>query len=696
MAKFAAIFDYRFRKFLVKGQLTVQMDPKTRKKRARQEQNKIAGNMTWGVAFVWLLILVLVGRYGYLQLVEGDRLAERVRVTTGEGRVIQSTRGQILDRTGHELATSLMMKSLFIDPNNVRDPYDVASKLAPLIGMTEDEILDDIAQGGGFVWVKHYLSTDEVDAVKHLNQTEEYNCLGFQDEPNRYYPNGMLAANVLGFVGTDDIGLDGIEQAYDDMMKGDKRETFIKMDNASGDRILDSIFTRGSYKGNQCKTIELTIDATMQFMVEEALDDAMVDNNPVAVTAVVMNPKNGDVLAMASRPSYDPNHFDDYPMENWQNRAVSRIYEPGSTFKSIVAAAALEEGVVAPNDWFLDPGVVEVSERRIQNADGERFGSVTFADIVAHSINTGFALIGLDLGADRLTSYAKKFGFGEQTGIELPAEEAGILFDPDEMRDSDIATMAIGQSIAVTPLQLVRAMSAIANDGILMKPHIVKAIRNADGSIYYETHPEEVRRVITSVTDKTLIGLLEGVVTHGGGKKAAVKGYRIAGKTGTAQKIKPDGAGYMDGHYIASFCGFAPVEDPQITVLVIVDDPSGIYYGGQVAAPVASRIFKSLLRYLKVEPSSDPFAASERTTKPTINENSTKMESVQVIVPEVIGLDAVDARRQLEAVGLVMESEGQGRAVSQSISPNVVVPRGTVVAVRFAPEAPSAASGNGG
>lgn len=573
---------------------------------ARQEQKKINTYIRRGVFLAWGLFAILLGRYAWLQLVQGEALAERVRHESGEAQVVQSPRGAILDRKGRELAVSLMMKSLFIDPNNVSDPASVAAKLAPLIGLTESEILRDIAQGGGFVWVKHFLSTDEVAAVRKLIREEEYNCLGFQDEPRRFYPNDELAANVLGFVGTDDIGLDGIEQAYDTLIKGGRVETYVQMDNANSRPILDSIFSRRKYSGDQCKTIELTIDATIQFVVEEALEEAMAETNPQSVAAIVMDPKTGEVLAMASRPSYNPNHFNEYPMELWKNRLVSSVYEPGSTFKSIVAAAALQEQVVAPNDVFHDPGYVMVSERRIQNWNGESFGTVTFTDVVKQSLNTGFALVGLDLGAAKMTKYAKQFGFGELTGIELPAEEAGILFDPEDMRDSDIATMAIGQSIAVTPLQLVTAMSAIANDGVLMKPHIVRSVRNADGSIYEETKPEKVRQAIELVTDKMLVGLLEQVVATGGGSKAQVAGYRIAGKTGTAEKINPNGIGYMEGHYIASFCGFAPVEDPRLTLLVVIDDPSGIYYGGQVAAPVASRIFSQLLRYLQIEPTSTP------------------------------------------------------------------------------------------
>lgn len=663
-------------------------DAAARKRRiaaARREQEKINGHLRWALRLLMAAFAILALRYGWLQLVRGDDLAARVHHESGEAEVVQSPRGAILDRNGKELAVSLMMKSLFIDPNNVENASDVAAKLAPLVGLSEAEILRDIAQGGGFVWVKHFLTMDEAAAVRRLIREEGYNCLGFQDEPRRFYPNDELAAHILGFVGTDDIGLDGIEQAYDKLIKGEKVETYVQMDNASSRPILDSIFARHQYEGDQCKTIELTIDATMQFMVEEALDAAAADTNPQAVTAVVMDPKTGEILAMASRPTYNPNRFGEYPADVWKNRAVSSVYEPGSTFKSIVAAAALQEEVVAPNDWFHDPGFVLVSDQRIQNWNGESFGTVTFTDVVKYSLNTGFALVGLDLGAARLTEYAKRFGFGSLTGIELPAEEEGILLDPAEMRDSDIATMSIGQSIAVTPLQLVTAMSAIANDGILMKPHIVKSIRNADGSVYEETRPEEVRRAIESVTDKTLTGLLEQVVATGGGAKAQVAGYRIAGKTGTAEKVDPDKGGYMAGRYIASFCGFAPVEDPRLTLLVVIDDPSGIYYGGQIAAPVAGRIFSQLLRYLHIEPSGDPFAG-ERSggTKPVPSAGT----STRVAVPSVVGLDAAEAALRLQQAGLRMEPSGRGIAVEQSWAENVVVPRGTTVVVQFAPPPP--------
>jgi stage V sporulation protein D (sporulation-specific penicillin-binding protein) len=405
-----------------------------------------------------------------------------------------------------------------------------------------------------------------------------------------------------------------------------------------------------------------------------------------------MNPKTGEVLAMATRPSYNPNKFWDYQPEAWKNKAVSFIYEPGSTFKAVVAAAALQEKTVTPNQVFVDPGYVMVSGRRIQNWSGTSFGTVTFTDVVKQSLNTGFAQVGLRLGAGNLIKYAKAFGFGVPTGIDLPAEEGGILFNPEDMRDSDIATMSIGQSIAVTPLQLVTAMSAIANDGVLLKPHIIKSVRNADGSTYEERDTTEVRRTIDSATDKTLVGLLEQVVASGGGSKAAVKGYRIGGKTGTAQKIREDGSGYMEGRYIASFCGFAPVEDPQLTVLVMIDDPgTGNYYGGQIAAPVASRIFAQLFRYLHIEPSSDPFAgmAPSKSSQPKAKTDTTYTGEIpdgKVVVPSFAGKSLREAARLAADRGLSFESDGSGYAAGQSIPLNTLVDKGSSITVYFKPD----------
>lgn len=657
------------------------------------------------------LMGVVVFRYGWLQLVQGSELAQRMRWQVGHDYSVQSPRGAIVDRNGRELAVSTMTKSLFVDPNHVENPAQLAKDLAPLVGKTEADILEDIAVGGGFSWVKRRLEQSEYEAIRVLIREKGYAvCLGFRDEAKRYYPNDVLAANVLGFVGTDDKGLDGIEQALDKYIKGEVTESFIYADTQ--DRpILESIFSQHGYQGDKCKTIQLTIDSAIQFIVEQELDRAMAENSPLAITCVAMDPRTGEILAMANRPTYNPNRFWDYDPEVWKNRAVSYIYEPGSTFKAVVAGALLQEGIVAPNQPFDDPGYVMFSGKKIQNWNGASFGYVTFADVVKQSLNTGFAIFGYELGAEKLISYARLFGFGEPTGIELPGEEAGILYSPDEMVDSDIATMAIGQSIAVTPLQLITAFCAIANDGILLKPHIVKSIKNANGTTYSETHIEEVRRTIDSATDKTLVGLLEQVVAAGGGRKATVRGYRVAGKTGTAQKVNEDGYGYTEGRYIASFCGFAPVESPQIALLIVIDDPYGSFYGGQIAAPVAGRIFSQVFRYRRIEPSDAPLGIDAEELDEDVGEGDASIQGLPqrvtpkevapaepapevhqeqlatdaARVPNFYGKSIRESARLANEAGVNFAAEGSGFAVSQSIGAGSVVDKGTTVKVTFSP-----------
>ena len=580
------------------------MDKEQTKRKIVKKTNKIQNNIIFLFIGLIILIALIMARYAWIQIFRGDEMLSKLEAQVQDSAVLHVPRGTIYDADMKELAISTMVDSLYIDPNHVENPTQLASDLAPLIGISEQNILDDIAQGGGFVWVKRQLEPDISKAVRKLmkEKPEYVACIGFIQESKRYYPNDMLAANVIGFVGTDDKGLDGIEQQFDGMIKGEEQTASIFTD-ALARPILDSVFMKNSPVDANCKNIQLTINAQYQFIVEKALDKAMIDHGAESVTAIVMNPQNGDILAMASRPSYDPNNFHKYDPNVWKNRAVSDIYEPGSTFKSIVAAAGFQEKIVSPTDIFVDPGRIEVSGRTIQNWSGDSFGTVTFLDVVKNSINTGFVRLGLELGGERLMNYARKFGFGEPTGIELPGEESGILFNPKDMVASDVATSSMGQSIAVTPLQMVTAMSAIANDGVLLKPHIVKAIYNADGSVYQKMEREEVRRCIDSDVDKTLKSVLEQVVSTGGGSKASIEGYHIAGKTGTAQKIDMVHGGYMPGRYIASFCGFGPVEDPQFTVLVIINDPAGgQYYGGQIAAPIAHDIFVQLFRYANIKP----------------------------------------------------------------------------------------------
>lgn len=553
--------------------------------------------------FLLITIVALISlgiRIAWLQIVEGSMLSAKENSQINDSIVLQSPRGTIYDRNGQVLAISRLTKSLYVNPGNFnKDPVAIANLLAPILDKTPEDIETCLGAQGSFRWLKRTMEPETAQQVTDLIKEQNISGLEFVEESKRYYPNKILAANVLGFVGTDDIGLDGIEKTLDKTIKGVMLRQVMKTDN-QGIPILKSIFTYNP--AEQEKSVYLTIDSNIQFIVEQSLDKVMAQTKATAATAIIIDPKTGEILTMASRPSYDPNQFYRYNENNWKNRAISVVYEPGSTFKSIVAAAALQENLVTADEQFIDKGFIEVSGRRIHDWDGEGHGSISFTKIIEDSINTGFVQVGMRVGAARLTQYAQDFGFGQTTGIELPGEEKGLLFNPANMRDSDLATMSIGQSIAVTPMQLLTGVAAIANDGMLIKPHVVKEIYNVDGTLASAASTDNVRQVISPETAKELKGLLEKVVSEGGGKKAIVKGYRFAGKTGTAQKLNQNGNGYAPGEYIASFVGFGPTEDPQIAALVVIDNPQGDYYGGEIAAPVFSEIMTRVTRYLGIRP----------------------------------------------------------------------------------------------
>jgi stage V sporulation protein D len=641
------------------------------------------------MVFLCLLLLsgvLLSGRIAWVQLVQGKQLTAKAVEQLKERKALQSPRGTIYDRNGRELAISSLSKSLYVNPKQLNKPPEIlANLLAPILGMKAEDIKERLTVDARFMWIKRTLDKDVAERVTALIKEQQLQGFAFIEESKRYYPNDSLAAHILGFVGTDDTGLEGIERTLDKTIKGENSQQVVETDSY-GVPIYNSIFTFIPRK--EGKSVLLTIDSTIQFIVEQSLDQAMKKTRAKAATAIVMNPKTGEILAMASRPAYNPNQFPRYSPADWKNRAVSSIYEPGSTFKSIVAAAALQEGVVQPQERFHDTGFVEVSGRRIQNWDGGSYGDVAFVDIIKNSINTGFVQVGMRLGAQRLNDYARAFGFGKATDVELPGEVDGLLFETHDMRASDLATMSIGQSIAVTPLQLLTAVCAIANDGVLLKPHIIKEIRNPDGSVVSAVPTEPVRQVISQETARTLTGMLEKVVSEGGGKKAAVKGYRFAGKTGTAERLK-NGGGYEAGKYIASFVGYGPIDETQIAALVVIDEPGGIYYGGEVAAPVFSDIMTQVMRYLNVKPlpGSNTLPAVKELPKPVppVAPSPQPAPAGKVIVPPMAGNTIREAAEIVSKIGLALNPVGTGVAVKQSIPPNTAVDSGTEITVWFEP-----------
>ena len=638
-------------------------------------------------------LVVLAGRLGWIQLVDGKLWAERAREQLQESRSLQTPRGSIYDRGGKELAISHMAKSLYANPREVHDPDALAKKLAPLLNIPEATLRDRLKVKGAFIWLKRTLEPPEYSRVAEFIAKEKVRGLDFLEESRRVYPNDQLAAHILGFVGTDDKGLTGIEMGMDSVIKGQTHKQILDTDS-KGTPIFQSIFAFTKPKPGH--SIYLTIDSAIQFAVEQALDNSLARTKAQAATMIVMNPKTGEILAMASRPAYNPNMFFRYSEQIWRNRAISGIYEPGSTFKSLVAAAGIQEKVVTAKEMFNDTGAIDVGGRIIKNWDGGSYGKMPFSDIIKYSINTGFAEVAQRMGGSRMLKYSEAFGFGKPTGVELPGEEDGLLLSLKAMQPSDVATMGIGQAVAVTPLQLLTAVSALANDGKLLKPHIIKEIRDGDGLLVSYSAPQMVRQVVAPEVAHEMVGLMEKVLTEGGGKRANVEGYRFAGKTGTAERLRDNGAGYDPGRYIASFVGFGPLEDIQLAGLVVIDSPQGLYYGGEIAAPVFAEAMTQIVRIMGMRPSQEikafqppkpvqPKSAPVNPPPAAPPMPPVVMPAGKFAMPDVRGKTIREAAAILQKAGLYLIPEGGGIAVRQNIPPNAPVSKGTEITVYFEP-----------
>ena len=639
-------------------------------------------NRGFGLLAVLIMVAgVLVLRLFFLQIVDTSDLEAKNLSQVQVDRKLQSPRGTIYDRHGSPLAMSVFTKSLYADPQMLKkNPEDIAELVAPYVSISKEAIVENLKEDTAFVWLDRMMEPDKSKAVEKIIEDEKLEGLNFVEESKRYYPNGNLAAQVLGFVGTEDKGLDGLEMVLDDELKGGLTKEVVATDR-KGNAIFGSVLAQ--YLPDKGKSVTLTIDATVQFIAERALEQAMVDIKPAHASVIVMDPKTGEILAMANRPTYDPNHYDKGKDQDFKNIAVTNLYEPGSTFKPIIASAALASGKWTVDTVYNDTGSIMASGHVMQNWNGEGYGKVRLLEILKFSINTGMARLGLTTGPEILSEYVHKYGFGQPTGIELPGEGEGLLFNPEEMADIDTASMSIGQGIAVTPLQMVRAFGAIANGGILMKPHIVKAYNNPDGTVASETQTESQGQAIPENVASTIVDILEKEVSEGGGNKAMVEGYHFGGKTGTAQKLNTEYGGYLDGRYIASFIGFGPVEDPKFVVLVAIDDPSnGSIYGGQIAAPVFKDIMSQLVRYYQISPSVKEEVKVGATTVQTLP-NPSKNSDGSVTLPNFAGFPYGAVRDWLNEAGLYFKPDGTGNAISQDEAPGSAAFPGDAITVHF-------------
>ncbi len=538
--------------------------------------------------------LGLVGRLAYVQVVKHEtylRIADSQHAKTVP---LRPKRGPILDRNGQVLAVSSATESLFVLPARIDDARRLAGRLAPILDEPADDLGRRLAAAKRFTFVKRKLSPAAAQAVRDLGEPS----LGFLEESLRLYPNRELAAHVVGFEGLDGQGLAGVEQAWDKRLAGQEGRALVERDALGREVTAAPIVLKAPRPGNG---LVLTIDATLQYIAEKEIDAAWRRTRSKAAMAVAMDPRTGEVLAIAIRPTFNPNSFAAATDAERRNRAVTDPFEPGSTFKVILAAAALEEGVARPTDRIYgEMGAIKVANATIH--DWKPWGWLTFAEVLANSSNVGTIKVGLSLGRERYYKYISGFGFGTPTGVGLPGESRGQLRPPARWSGLSLATMSIGQEISVTALQIVSAFAAVANEGRLMQPQIVRAVLDSEGREVQGFEPRVIRQVISPETSRTLMRMMTGVVAGGTGHRAAIAGFDVGGKTGTAQKLDPNTRRYSRAPGVLSFVGVVPAEDPRIAMLVMLDEPKNEKWGSEAAAPIFAAIGGEALRHMNLMP----------------------------------------------------------------------------------------------
>ena len=679
-------------------------------------QSKSRPDVSFGRA---LLVAAIIGfwmfavsaRLVYLQVSQHDGLVNRARQQQQNAIETSPDRGNLLDRHERELARSIQTVSLFVDPDGV-DPAALectASELAKHLGEKESDLVKQLQDAQAtkrrFVWIARRLDVEQANRILELKLPGLQSVL----EPKRYYPNGSLASHVLGFVGLDGQGLGGLEQSYNEKISGEPGRLFIEKD-ATG-----KPYESFEIAATQGQTVVLTIDQAIQYQAERALQTAVERSHAKSGSAIVLDPRTGDILALANAPSFDPNDVASSPADNRRNWALQNIYEPGSTFKIVAFSAAIDKKLAKPEDKIdCQMGAITVAGRVVH--DHHPFGTLTLIEALAKSSNVAAIKLGLRVGNESMYEFMTRFGFGSKTGVELPGETGGILRKVERWQPSSIGSLAMGQEIGVTPVQMASAFGALANDGMRIAPHLVREIRNSSGAVVYSAQPEQ-RRVVSPETAIALRGMLEGVTLNGTAKKAQLDGYSAAGKTGTAQKIDPKTRTYSSTKFIGSFVGFAPVTNPQVVIIVVIDEPAGAYHGGDVAAPVFREIAEQILPAMGVMPDVETKSVpglvaqvtanpereakkreeqvraeeARRATMPTVDSNggrggdvvSACATSKAILMPDLRGRSVRDVARACAQLGLQMEARGEGKVFRQNPAAGSEVSSGQVVYIDF-------------
>ena len=557
------------------------------------------------LAGVVLLLAVVAGRLVYLQVVAAPAYADKARVQRLRDVEIPPRRGTIYDREGEPLAVSVEARTVYATPGAVKDKAETARAVAKVLGLKAADVEKRLSRESGFVYVARKVDVERA----HLLESMQLDGVGFLEDSRRTYPSGQIACQVLGFVGVDDEGLAGIERQYDRTLTGIPGVLLAERDPYG--RPIPGGVVRSTDPVNG-KDIVLTIDKDIQDRAQAELLQTVKRWKAKGGSVVIMNPRTGEIYAMASTPTFDPNHYSDANPKAVRNRAVSDAYEPGSTIKALTAASVIDRGLLKANSKLKLPPSLRVAGKTVGEAHGRGTVTWTLAEIVTHSSNVGAVRLGQALKVKGLYDYFSRFGLTEKTGIDFPGEAVGWLPPPKYWSSLSMANIPFGQGVSVTPLQLDRGLAAIANDGVLPTPHLLLSLpQSPDAKLTWPT-----KRAISAKSARSTTGVLCEVVTDGTGGAAKVAGYQVAGKTGTAQKAREGGLGYAAGSYVSSFIGYLPAEDPRVLISVIIDEPRGAIYGGTIAAPVFSRLAQFSVSHLRIPPSAAALKSSDASVTP--------------------------------------------------------------------------------
>jgi cell division protein FtsI (penicillin-binding protein 3) len=637
------------------------------------------------VALFFLTCLgIVLARAYQLQVLKKDRLNSIARNGYIGTTKLPSKRGTIYDRKGRELALSVATGSIYAHPKQVKDKVKTARQLARILKQRQKKILRLLKSERPFVWIERRIPPDRAKTVK----AAKLKGVGVASETKRYYPGKESGAHLIGFVGTDNQGLEGLEKKFDSFLRG-PQGSLIQMRDALGRPFSVSDLIHSDHEMHD---LILTIDKDIQSKAQEALRSAIKKSSAKGGNCLIVDPGTGEILAMAVVPEFNPNVFSKYKPSQWRNRSLTDCFEPGSTIKAFLLAACLEERVLTAGTRIdCEQGKYKIGNNVVH--DTEEHGIMSVSDIIMVSSNIGGVKMGQRLGYGKFCDYLRKFGFGHRIGSDFLGERKGFIRPIEKSRTIDQATLFFGQGMSSTSLQLVMAMAAIANGGKLMRPYVVKAIIDESGHTVEKTRPQMIRRVISKRTAGKVSWILEGVLSdEGTGSQASIAGFRVAGKTGTSQKVDPKTKRYSWSKYVATFVGFVPVDKPKLVILVTIDEPKGIHYGGLVAGPVFRDVGQWSLNYLRINPrtrlAKQKTAARKHRVKKTCLPASKQVairKSKDGTVPDFRGLGMREVLMKGRSLGLKVRLEGTGLAVKQNPRPGVALKRVSTVNVRFSP-----------